>query len=193
MLETLAGRLKWERTDQGIRVEYRVRGDYPAMWRYMKGSWGMYWPALILLAAIFFIARLLDRHGHITRWWEDPLALFLGVTLSSFISMLANRTILTLDSTKFELEFRQWNWGRGRKAYLTTQLFDLRFVKSMRGAETRNGLRLNEIQFNEDLATEYFATGITETEAIALIAKMMEVYPFPKCLPSKSSSNTEVN
>jgi hypothetical protein len=180
MLETLAGRLKWQRTEQGIRVEYRMRGDYPAMWGFMKASWRNNWPGLILVAAVFYIAHLLDRHGHITRWWDIPLALLLGSMLGSLTSILANRTILTLDSAKLELESLRWNWRRGHEIYPTTRLHDLRFVKPARGADTRNGLRLNEIQFNEDLVTQYFATGITEAEASALIAKMMQVYPFPK-------------
>lgn len=109
----------------------------------------------------------------------DPLALLFGSMLGRFTSMLAYRTILTLDPTKLESEYSRWYWKRGGATYPTAHLHDLRFVKSTRGAETRNGLRLNEIQFDIGRATEYFATGITQEEATALIAKMMEVYPFP--------------
>jgi hypothetical protein len=76
---------------------------------------------------------------------------------------------------------------------LTAHLHDLRFAKSTRGADTLNGLRLNEIQFHYHLSTQYFATGITEKEADALIAKMMEVYSFPNYLPSESAAGVETS
>jgi hypothetical protein len=196
MFETLAGRLKWERTDHGIRVEYRMRGDYSAMWEFFKGGWRNDLPALLFLAAIFLVADFLARHRHTAgwwsaRWWADPLSLLIGTMLGRLLSILANRTILTLDPTKLELEFRRWNWKRGRETYLTTHLHDLRFAKSTRGAETQNGLRLNEIQFDDYLATQYFATGITQEEATALIAKMMEVYPFPKYTAADAPTDKE--
>jgi len=196
MLETLAGRLRWERTEGGIRVEYQVRGDYSAMWKFFKAGLRNDWPGLLIIAAILFIADLFASHRHIAgwwsaRWWAVPLSLLFGAMLGRSISMLAKRTILTLDPTRLELEFRLWNWGRGRETYRTAYLHDLRFAESTRGADTRNGLRLSEIQFDNHLATQYFGTGITEKEAVALITKMMGVYPFPKYLPTESAAKVE--
>jgi len=115
------------------------------MWGFMNASWRNGWPGLILVAAMFYIAHLVDRHGHIARWWDIPLALLLGAMLGKLISILANRTILPLDSAKLELEYLRWDWKRGREAYLPTHLHDLRFVKSARGTDTRSGLRRNHL------------------------------------------------
>jgi hypothetical protein len=40
------------------------------------------------------------------------------------------------------------------------------------------------MQFDRNFATQYFAPGITEEDAAALIARMKEIYPFPKYPPS---------
>ena len=137
MLEALAGRLKWERTSDGIRVEYRLRGDYSAMRRFFIASWRNIWTGLLIITAILFIADLFARQRHSSgwwsaRWWADPLALLFGAMLARVNIVLANRTVLTLNPTKLELEFRRWKWKCGRETYLTANLHDLRFAKSTR-------------------------------------------------------------
>jgi hypothetical protein len=180
MLEMVAGRLKWERTANGIRVEYRMPGNRTTMLRALKASWARNWPTLIVFAPICWVIAFFEHNGKGTFLWVYPLALLFGAMLGDLVSMLANRTILTLDAEMLKLDIRRWNRRRKQKAFLTEHLHDLRFAKSMRGADIRNELHLNEIQFDKDFATQYFTPGITEEEATALITRMKEVYPFPK-------------
>jgi len=42
----------------------------------------------------------------------------------------------------------------------------------------------NEVQFDKHYSPRSLSTGITEEEGNAFIARMMEVYPFPKNLPA---------
>jgi hypothetical protein len=48
MLETLAGRLKWERIDNGIRVELPAPLDWPNV-RRTVGGWLLFWLSMYLL------------------------------------------------------------------------------------------------------------------------------------------------
>ena len=73
---------------------------------------------------------------------------------------------------KLQVEFRRWNRKRERETYLTAHLHDLRFVRSTPRADTRNGLRFNEIQFESYLSAQYFAIGIMQEEETALIGRM---------------------
>jgi hypothetical protein len=184
MMEPLAGRLKWERTANGIRVEYRMPGNRTTMLRFLKASWSRNWPTLVVFAPVCWVIASFEHHDKSIFWWVYPLALLFGAMLGDFISMLANRTIITLDAKKLKLEFRRWNRRRKHLAFLTEHLHDLRFARSSRGVDIRNELRLNEMQFDKDFATQYFAPGITEEEATALISRMKEVYSFPKYPPS---------
>jgi hypothetical protein len=183
-MESLASGPKWERTANGIRVEHRMPRDRTSMLRFLKASLARNWPTLIVFLPVGAIIAFSARHDHRIFWWGYSLALFVGAMLGDFISMLANRTILTLDAEKLKLEFLRWNSRRKQKVFLTEHLHDLRFAKSTRRADIRNALRLNEMQFDRNFATQYFAPGITEEDAAALIARMKEIYPFPKYPPS---------
>ncbi|MGB7267104.1 MAG: hypothetical protein WBC92_16430, partial [Terracidiphilus sp.] len=61
----------------------------------------------------------------------------------------------------------------------------LRFVPSQYGIFVEDQSR---VQLRTGNATRSFGAGIGEEEADALIARMMEVYPFPKPSPTESAS-----
>jgi hypothetical protein len=70
----------------------------------------------------------------------------------------------------------------GRKGIsATSRLSGLRFVPSEYGISVGDQSR---VELRTDNATRSFGVGISEEEADALIAKMMEVYPFPEYLPT---------
>lgn len=184
MLQTLAGRISWEESENGIRVEIRPRRDRTTVLRSLKASWASNWPMLIVLVPACLLISIVDRHAQRYFWWGNPLALLFGSMLGDVISTMVNRTILTLDAKTLKLEFHRWNRRRKQREFLTEHLHDLRFAKSTPRADIRNELRLNEIQFDRNFATQSFAPGITEDEATALIARMNEIYRFPKYPPS---------
>jgi hypothetical protein len=53
--------------------------------------------------------------------------------------------------------------------------------------------RSPELQIDRDYRTRVLAVGVDQAEAEAVIARMMEVYPFPKYLPNESAAGVQAN
>jgi hypothetical protein len=170
MLETLAGRLKWEKTEQGIRVVIPAR--YSPKRILHKLLVEIWLPAIIYGVLWCFLTKGAK--------WGGPLGWASGAVIAFFILMLTGRTVLFLDESKLTIEFRSFWIRRSTSRYSTARLSNLHFVAASNREEIRNEYRQSEMQIDEDLKTHPFAEGITEPEALALTAKMREVCSFPK-------------
>ena len=175
MLETLAGRLKWERMGNGIRVELPVQLTWPNVGRRV-GSWLVSW------AFFFSFLTLLDRLRGLPVYWGVAL-LFVPVYAASGIwEILARRTVLVLspDEMTINQAFLQKDWSK--RTYATRRLHNLLYCKSRPQPTAERRTIKNSLLCDVELQTIGLFDGITEEEADALIAKMTEVYPFPKYL-----------
>ncbi|MGA3345529.1 MAG: hypothetical protein ABSC76_11735 [Terracidiphilus sp.] len=174
MLERLAGRLKWERTSDGIRVVIPERFNWIALG---KGLWE---PCFYML--IFFLVEPVIRSPHEAGlgWngWLAMCAMFFALWFLG--SLFPEKIILTLNRSMMIIQRRSFGIKRSTSKYSTDSLNNLRFVSASNREEIRNEYRQSEIQIDQGLKTHPFAEGIAETEARALIEKMMEVYNFPK-------------
>jgi hypothetical protein len=173
MLETLAGRLKWERTCDGIRVVIPVRFSWIAIG---KGIWE---PCVFLLLMSLVDPFLYSPHK-VPLTWEGRLLIYLTILLLWSALVSTGKTILTLNPSMLIIQRRPPRFKRRTNRYSTGGLNDLRFVASSNREEIRNGWNQSEIQFDQDLKTQNLAEGITEPEARALIDRMMAVYKFPE-------------
>lgn len=178
MFETLAGRLKWERTADGIRAVIPSRFSW-----FMLLSSGLW-----LLIFPHFTYEILGKSGRTAATWSRSLISdFIGFALIViWIAMFrTHKCVLTL--TPAEMRVEKWALGLELRTATcaTSQLCDLRFIPSQDGITVEHQSR---IQLRRGNKTRSFGVGIGEEEADALIAKMMEVYPFPECLPTQSST-----
>lgn len=184
MLETLAGRLKWEHTGNGIRVELPAQFTWPNVLRRV-GGWLLYW------ALIFSLMILLDElRGHPVYWGVvllfAPLYAVIGIW-----QILARRTVLILspDEMTINQAFFQKDWSK--RAYATRRLQNLLYCKSRPQPTAERRTIKNSLLCDVELQTIGLFDGITEEEADVLIAKMTEVYPFPKYLSTESATGAE--
>jgi hypothetical protein len=171
MLETLAGRLKWKRIADGIRVEIPERA-----------GWYFYLSAIYPFLVAHFTAELYWKLGAqmpsgFARFIPDLIGLLLGVAWLLIYLSFTNR--LTLTAEKMTIERRIFGGFPKVRAVQTASLSNLHF-QAVDYPLTTDGL--GEVQVDDGGKTRRFASRIKDAEAQALIARMMEVYKFPRTL-----------
>lgn len=185
MLERLTGRLMWERTGDGIRIVIPAHLSWGAI-RWLLIDLGVYFATYLgLLAIVGCVAHL---QGHSFRSYLNSegvrnlsltsLGCFSGLILARIVPRLFGETVVTLSPAQIIIE---WNprIRRSKEVFATATLHSLRFVERSGGVPVQNKIGQNEIQFGQTHWTRSFAEGVTRKEAEVLIAKMIEVYPFP--------------
>ena len=188
MLETLVGRLQWERTNDGIRVEIPGPRNLKAIQNALLMACP--WPVGILIVASVFdrFTRLHDPSNTL----ELVFSFGLAAGTIKLIGMLRSKTILILSPTQMKIESRFSITGWETSFFKTGSIERLQFmnyssgavIRYSGGAGRRIDLRLDEIQFTHGSVVFTFAAGITQKEATALIVRMTEVSPFGKSLAS---------
>jgi hypothetical protein len=185
MLETLAGRLKWERMGDGIRVELPVQFAWPNLLRNV-GRWLSIW------VLIFSPIMLVDHfHGRPAQW--GLVLLFAPLYAATGIwEIMARKTELTLNPREMSINqaFFQKDWSK--RTYATLRLHHLLYCKSRPEPTAERRAIENSVLCDVEFQTIGLFDGITEEEADALIAKMIEVYPFPKDLPAVYTAEADV-
>jgi hypothetical protein len=173
MLVTLAGRLKWERTGNGIRVVIPVRMPLLAA---LSG--------IVLFTLPIHMVNVFSKHTGITGpaafvqfWVILGVGFFLGVLWFTMIFTIQHE--LTLNPTEMTIQTRTLGIGVRKRTVATSRLHCLRFEPSGYG-DLMSINNMSRIQIDRDCKTRNLAFGITEQEADTLIEKMMEVYKFPK-------------
>jgi hypothetical protein len=172
MLETLAGRLKWERTEDGIRVEMP---DPTSFAEFLGAALGAGLP--------FVVYSLLRISIGPARGWvlEIVGAVWLLLAAARCMELVGRKRLVTLTSAALTVTILQ----RCSKIRMqpTYTVWNLR-------SNPRISLRGNEypeqIQVEIDSTSGAWTIGsrLTETEAAALISKMTEVFAFPAWMPA---------
>jgi hypothetical protein len=171
VLETLAGRLKWERTDNGIRVLLPRRFPWEAL------------PGVVL--AIFtpvFVDDIIRKSPISGTGLSLGEILWSGLCIAAAILAihLSARTLLIL--TPNQLSWAVHILGRHviKRTCRNDQLHGLRQNLLVSEWTGKDKVNQNVVEINRDGFYRTLASRLTDLEADALIAKIMEVYPFPQ-------------
>jgi hypothetical protein len=172
MLETLVGKLKWEQTEGGIRIAIPSRFN-----------WWLLYPGLGLFMLPHFAYEVLRKSGHTTAMAPRSFVPeWIGLALFVFWIALfrTHRCVLTLTSAELRVEEQALGLRLRTATRATSQISNLRFVPSQFGISVEDQSR---VHFRVGKTTRIVGVGIGKEEADALIAKMLEVYPFPQRPP----------
>jgi len=172
MLETLAGRLKWERTEDGIRVEI----PEPASFAEFVG--------IVVVAGLPFTVDGLPAgfHGPAGSWILAIVGAesLLLATLCGML-LVGRKRLVTLTSTALTVTSLQHR--AKSRTQLTYTVWNLRSNPrvSLTGKEYPD-----QIQVEIDSTSGIWMIGsrLTEVEAASLISRMMEVFAFPDWMPA---------
>jgi hypothetical protein len=172
MLETLAGRLKWERTEDGIRVEILEPASFADF------------EAIVVVAGLPFVVYGLlgGSHGAARSWvlaivgvvallLATPLAMGLVGRKRLVILTSATLTVTTSHpcaASRTQLTYTVWNLRSNPRVSLT-------------GKEYAEQI---QVEIDSTSGTWTIASRLTEVEAAALISKMKEVFVFPDWMPA---------
>jgi hypothetical protein len=94
---------------------------------------------------------------------------------------------LTLSPAMLTTQQRVFGIAGKEREFSTNKLHNLRFGWSSNLPKTNKDYP-RELQIDEDYKTIVLASGIAEEEATAVIARMTEIYSFPKYLPSDAAA-----
>jgi hypothetical protein len=172
MLETLAGRLKWERTEVGIRVEMPEPASFADI------------VAIVIVAGLpFVIYGLFEGFHESARGWVlaivGAVALFLAIPLGT---ELVERKRLVILTTTALIVTTTHPCARSR-TQLTYTVWNLRSTPrvSLMGKEDPEQI---QVEIDSTSGTWTIGSRLTEAEAAALISKMIEVFAFPEWMPA---------
>ena len=174
LFETLAGRIRFERTGTGIRVEIPTRKD---------------WSAILAVSAIEFWAlrgltivsgRLFAGNQTNTTQWTALLGFATVAALGVVWLMWSCLGKSRLDLFQVELKIVRQIPG----FHLDTRVFRTREVRNLRylpHSEFRifKGYIPGVFCFEAEAKTHRFGSGVTDIEAFALINEMLDIYEFP--------------
>ena len=191
-METLTGRLKWERIGDGIRVDYRIANDSAALRASLRralitGLWCF--PLFVFLMLLLNWVFPSHTGEHI---WLLPIIATLGMLLGQLMNIYSVHREMRMSPSVLEVKYRNWPLPSKRYSYEMRQMHNLRFAGKGTNYQPCNGDREGELQFDSDSRTQYCFVGITRDEAEVLIEKLMEVHPLPKYLPVAAEDGTGV-
>ena len=172
MLETLAGRLKWERTEDGIRIEIPEPASFADI------------VAIVIVAGLpFVVYGLFGGFDDPARNWIlemfGAVALFLVIPVVR--ELVGRKRLVILTSTA--LTVTTSHPCAKNRTQLTYTVWNLRSNPrvSLSGKEYAEQIQV-EIDSTSGIWT--IASRLTEAEAASLISKMMEVFVFPEWMPA---------
>jgi hypothetical protein len=180
MQDTLEGRLKWERTPGGIFVSIPVR----------RGASTAGYALLVLLWLT--IASVHYWHLFTNPRLDSPRVLFqliaIGIYVLGFFFFLGwlawtvtGETVLLLDSDEMKIQQRAMGIELSSRKFRTSDVHSFNFVrpKHFWALRADTDPSSSRIRFSVGGKFHYFARGISETEAYALVERMVEIYRFP--------------
>jgi len=173
MREKLAGRLTWEPTGEGIRVDIPARRSWTIVIHFL---WLILWCGAGWLAW----TRIHQTHhvaANIPLIWLVGWAAGVVFMTASILWSLTGGTTLVLNPRNLEITRQMMGMQVGTRSYANADVRNLRFIPNMiRG---RSNLP-SHIEFEEKGKTRSFAWAVSETEAMALIGKMEQTYKFQR-------------
>jgi hypothetical protein len=175
MLETLNGKLKWERTPQGIRVEIPARLDWAVV---AMGVVVALW-ALVASAVAPLSVLTHDAPGF-AAWFFALCFLALACAAASLLVWnFKGKTTLTLDPAEMKLVRHVLGHEWNTRVFQTREVRNLRYLPSS-GYKLGRTYIPSVFCFEANDKTHRFGSGATDIEAFALIDRMLEVYSFPR-------------
>ncbi len=183
MFEELEGRLKWQKTDQGILVAIPARrGALTILYGPLVGIW-------LIAAAVRYWNLLTTSHADDPEFTLQMIAI--GIYVVGFFFAVCwllwtftNETILAVDRSEMKIHRRLIGIDLSIRSFPITDVRNLRFVGPTRSwaSHGHTDPKTSKIQFQTGNRTHTFAWGITEEEAYAVFARMHTVYKFPNYL-----------
>jgi hypothetical protein len=178
MFQPLAGRLKWERTAEGICIVVPTRFDIGPL-----GDTILI--ACIPVLVIDVVAKM-DKDWKGWGWVQLTLALLVVAALR-VITLFFDRTVLTLNPAWLTTRRGPFGLNWKKSSFAVRRLHNLRTVLStsdwtgikLRGRET--------VQFDKDDDTFDLVKQLTHSEAAALTEKMLEIHSFGPDEPEAAS------
>jgi hypothetical protein len=177
MLERLAGRLKWESSDQGVRFEI------PARW-----GWRAIFVTVILAGGALSASEI--------EWTlpSDEARFRLGVLcavvvgvgvcfMAAWISWsFTGKTIVSVNQNELKIQRRVLGFEWDTRRFATFEVRNLRYLPPTEiwAFRTDTDPNTSKIQFQAKNKTVRFAGGITEKEACALFDRLETICKFPK-------------
>jgi hypothetical protein len=180
MLETLEGRIKWEHTPAGLFVTIPVR----------RGATTVGYAGLVLVWLT--IASIHYWHMMKEPGPESPEFMFQVIAVSIyafgfffFLAWLAwtltGETVVMLDESELKIQKRAVGIELTSQSFRTHEVHSFNFIRprpfwALRADTDPNS---SKVRFTVAGKYHYFASGISEAEATALVEKMVTVYHFP--------------
>jgi hypothetical protein len=173
MREKLAGRLTWEPTGEGIRVDIPARRSWTIVIHFV-------W--LILWCGAGWLAWTRIHEGHhaatnIPLIWLVGWAAGVVFMTARILWSLSGGTTLELNSHELRIARQMIGVQVSTRCYANTDVRNLRFIPNR--ILGRSNLP-SHIEFEEKGKTRSFAWAVSETEADALIGKMEQTYKFQR-------------
>ncbi len=171
MLEPLAGRLTWEKTGEGIRVEIPERKSWTILTFVL---WIILWCGAGWL--LIYKTHNAQDHSQAQMFW---LVIWIAIVLQPIAAVLwtlYGSTLLILDTNRLQIAKRIMGLRLSVRNFANADVRSLRFVPSIMRVITTSP---SGIWFLENNKLRQFAPAIAEIEALALIDKMLQVYKFP--------------
>jgi hypothetical protein len=172
MLEKLAGRLSWERTGSGIRVEIPARLDWSLLFFVV---WLPFWS----MGGRHVMIETFIKHDQsaFNLFWLMGWAFAECYVTAFIIWSLTGRTTLTVDPCQLEIIRRVIGIQIDKQTFSTADVCNLRYIPAANRGRSSSP---SKISFEADDKTRSFASGLEDIEAFALIDKMLDAYKFPK-------------
>jgi hypothetical protein len=173
--ETLAGRIRYERTGTGIRIEIPTRKDWVAI---LAVSSLCFWT----LRGMAIVPGILFTGGTASSTQWTAMLGFFTVSFLSFVwlswSFVGKSTI---ELNEIELKIvRCILWFKlDTRAFRTREVRNLRYLPC---SEFRifKGFIPGVFCLEVDDKTQRFGSGATDIEAFAILNEMLDIYEFPK-------------
>jgi hypothetical protein len=181
MREMLEGRLEWERTPEGILVSIPVRrGPSTAGYALLVIVW-------LTIASVHYWHLLSGNHIDSSQYTLELAAIAIYVFgFFFFLGWLAwtvtGETLVMLDHNELKVQKRALGIEVATRTYRNSDIRNIRFIrpKQFWALRADTDPSTSKVQFVTTHGFHVFGKGIGETEAIALIERMMEIYPFPR-------------
>jgi hypothetical protein len=180
MLVELEGRLKWKRTSRGILIVIPAR---------RSGMIALYSPLVVtwlVLATIHYWHLLAAPHLAGSEFTFQMIAIGIyALGFCFFVCWLAwiltNDTVVTLDPDEMKIQHRVMGIDVATFRFRTRETSGLRYVPPERFWAHKNDVdpKTSKIQFQCGGKAHTLTSGVTETEASALIARMQTFQWFP--------------
>lgn len=174
-MHTLADRVQWESTGNGIDLVIPARKDWRlAFFGVWLAGWTMGGNATIHQTLRRFSSGSVDWFNCL---WLVGWAFGECFVVAWIIWALGGKTSLSLDSTTMTISHQLFGFLLRRRATPTGEVRNLRYVP---GARKGRSYTESSISFESGDKTWSFGSGISDAEALAIIGKMLEIHQFPK-------------